>query len=256
MKLSNFVRLLLFACLFTSPASAQLDYEIAEGEIQKEVKENPWKGSAAAGLNGKTGNSQNLDINASINLARETDLTKTTVLATYFYAANDTSTVTDRVFAQARQERKLKNPKYSLFFQFGYEWDRFKNFDYRVALHSGLAYQVYKEDDGSLNLRFGAGASKEVGTPADDWLPELQFGGDWDRQVTDTLRLYANIYYFPNIEDFTDFRLNTNTGLEFVVDETRNINFRIFALNRYDSTPPAGNQQNDIDYGMAIVVGL
>ncbi len=178
------------------------------------------------------------------------------MLATYFYAANDTSTVTDRIFAQARQERKLKNPKYSLFFQFGYEWDRFKNFDYRVSLHSGLAYQVYKEDDGSLNLRLGAGASKEVGAPDDVWLPELQFGGDWDRQVTDTLRVYANVDYFPNVENFSDFRFNTNTGLEFVVDADRNINFRIFALNRYDSTPPAGNQQNDIDYGMAIVVGL
>jgi hypothetical protein len=102
----------------------------------------------------------------------------------------------------------------------------------------------------------GAGASKEVGLPGADWIPELQFGGDWDRQLTESLRLYTNVDYFPSLQDFADFRVNTNTGLEFVVDAARDINFRMFALNRYDSTPPPGNQQNDIDYGMAIVVGF
>ena len=251
-----FVRLLVFANLFVSMTHAQLDLDIGEGEILNKVESNPWKGSVAAGLNGKTGNSQNLDINATINLARENDISKTTLLASYFYAANDTSTVTDRAFGQSRQERKLQHQRLSLFFQTGYEWDRFKNFDYRIAMHSGLAYQIYKEDDHSLSLRMGAGASREVGAPSDDWIPELQFGGDWDRQVTDTLDVFVNVDYFPNMEDFSDFRLNTNAGLNFVVDAERNINFRIFALNRYDSTPPPGNQENDIDYGMAVVVGF
>lgn len=248
--------LILVANFGVSLAHGQLDFAIDEGEIVAEVDENPWKGSLSAGLNGKTGNSQNLDINATVNLARESDISKTTLLASYFYAANDTSTVTDRIFGQGRQERKLKNDRLSLFFQIGYEWDRFKNFDYRIALHSGLAYQVLKEEDRSLSVRMGAGASKEVGGIPGEWIPELQFGADWDRQLTDTLRVYVNMDYFPNLEDFTDYRLNTNTGLEFVVDDARNINFRMFALNRYDSTPPAGNQENDIDYGMAVVVGF
>ena len=248
--------LIIYSTLLVSSSHAQLDFELSEVDIQEEVATNPWEGSLGAGLNGKTGNSQNLDINASVNLARETDISKTALLSTYFYAANDTSTTTDRVFGQARQERKLNKECLSLFFQLGYEWDRFKNFDYRIALHSGLAYQVYKQDDGSFDLRMGAGASREVGAPGDEWIPELQFGSDWDRQVTDTVRVYLNLDYFPNIEDFADFRINTNTGLDFVVDAERNINFRMFALNRYDSTPQPENQQNDIDYGMAVVVGF
>jgi hypothetical protein len=98
--------------------------------------------------------------------------------------------------------------------------------------------------------------SKEVGSANEDWSPELQIGGDWDRKLTDTIKVFAKVDYYPNVSDFGDFRLNTNAGLDFLVDAPRNINFRMFALNRYDSTPPLGNNENDIDYGMALVVGF
>ena len=250
--------ILLIAILMLSlPATvnAQLDFGLGEGIIQDAV-ENPWTGSFAAGLNGKTGNSQTVDINSTLNLSRETDLTTTTILASYFYSTNDVATITNRFFGQGRQERKFSNPRWSLFYQAAYEWDEFKAFDYRIALHGGLGFEVYKFDDRFLKLRFGAGASREVGGTVDEWLPELQFGGDWERQLTDTLKLYANVDYYPNVEDFADYRLNVLSGLEFVIDAERNINFRMFAFNRYDSTPPTGNVENDLDYGLAIVVGF
>jgi hypothetical protein len=192
-------------------------------------------------------------------LARDTEVTNTTLLASYFYASNDISTVTDRIFAQGRRERKFTNrPKLSVFYQGAYEWDRFKNFDYRIALHGGLAYELYKLDDRFLKLRFGAGASREVGAPApgDDWLPELQFGSDWERNLFEWARLYSTIDLYPNVNDFGDYRLNTLGGVEFTLNERRDINFRIFAFNRYDSTPAAGNKKSDLDYGMALSVGF
>ncbi|MFK7769870.1 MAG: YdiY family protein [Mariniblastus sp.] len=248
-----FFSLILF-CIATT-AQAQLDFGLDEGVIE-DVVENPWTGSFAAGLNGKTGNSQTVDINSTLNLARETDFATTTLLASYFYSTNDIATITNRFFGQGRQERKLSNPRWSLYYQAGYEWDEFKAFDYRIALHGGLGFEVFKFDDRFLKLRLGAGASREVGGIVDEWNPELQFGGDWERQLTETLKLYANVDYFPNVEDFSDYRLNTIGGLEFLIDAERNINFRMFAFNRYDSTPPAGNVANDLDYGMAIVVGF
>ena len=249
--------LLLFSiCALVSTAQAQLDFDLAEGEIQEEVDSNPWTGSFAAGLNGKTGNSQNLDINMALNMARETDLTNTTFFFFYFYSTTQAATVTDRFFGQARRERKLGNPRWSIFYQVAYEWDRFKVFDYRIALHSGLAFEVFKLDDRFLKLRLGAGASREVGGTNNDWNPELQLGADWERQLTETLKLFATTDFYPNFEDFTDYRLNTNAGLEFVVDAERNINFRMFTFNRYDSTPEPGNVKNDVDYGMALVVGF
>jgi len=249
--------------------ASQVDYEFEEGVfsgevIEEQVIKSPWTGTFAAGLNGKTGNSENLDINATLNLARDTEFSNTTLLASYFYASNNIATVTDRVFTQARQERKFSNnPKLSVFAQAAYEWDRFKNFDYRIALHGGVGYEVYKLDDRFLKTRFGAGASREVGgeivngvLPDDDWIPELQFGADWERNLTDRVRLYATVDYYPNVSDFEDYRLNTLGGVEYTINEQRDINFRIFAFNRYDSTPAPGNVDNDLDYGAALSVGF
>lgn len=252
----------IFALLLTSSLAsnsfAQLDFGIAEGEIEEAVDESPWSGSFAAGLNGKTGNSENIDINVSLNVARETEVGKTALLANYFFSSNDVSTVTDRLFGQARHERTLANPRWSGFAQAQYEWDRFKTFDFRLGLHGGLTFEVFKQDDRFLKVRLGGGASREFGDDALDleWIPELQFGGDWERQVNENVKLFASTDYFPNVTDFADYRLVTNAGLEVVLDAVRDVNFRVFALHRYDSTPVAGDQETDLDYGMAISVGF
>jgi len=103
-------------------------------------------------------------------------------------------------------------------------------------LHTGLAFKVVDEELRKFKLRFGGGASREVGSVNDDWDPELQFGADWERKIFDNTRLYATVDYYPNVSAFSEFRLNTNAGLDFLVDASRNINFRIFAQNRYDNT--------------------
>lgn len=245
--------------IFAAPVSAQLDYDFDPGVIEEVVVEDVvpvWTGTVAAGLNGQTGNSQTTDVNVGVNLSRESERAVTTVLANYFYSENNIATVTDRAFAQFRQERKLANPKWTWYYQAGFEWDQFKAFDYRVSLHSGLAYLLYELDDRFLKLRFGGGASKEVGGPNEDWSPELQFGGDWERKLSEKTRLYATVDYFPNVSDFSDFRMNTNTGIDFLLDGEKNLNFRIFALSLFDSTPPPGNNRNDLSYGIALVVGF
>ena len=252
--------LLVFAVLinFAFSAQAQVETIIEEGELLELVDDSlpVWSGSFAAGFNGKTGNSQNLDVNFAVNATRESDFGTSIFIGNYFYASSDVITTTDRWFSQFRQEIKLPNPRWSWFNQIGVEIDRFKDYDYRISLHTGLSFKVIDEELHKLKLRFGGGASSEVGGASDAWSPELQFGADWERKVFDNTRIYATVDYFPNVSDFADYRINTNTGLDVLVDKRRNINFRIFAQNRYDSTPPAGNQESDLDYGAALVVGF
>lgn len=238
----------------TRSAVAQLEFALSPGDIVDEIA--AWDGSFSAGLNGKSGNSQNVDFNFVLDMTRETDASTSNLLANYFYSANAINTTTDRWFSQFRQERKFEDPRWSWFYQAAVEADRFKDFDYRIALHSGLAYKIFDEELRKLKVRMGAGASREVGSVNNEWSPELQFGADWERRLTETTRVYASVDYYPNVSDFSDYRLNTNTGLEFVIDAERKINFKIFAINRFDSTPPTGNQENDIDYGMALGFGF
>ena len=57
---------MLFAA---SDAQAQVETIVEEGDLVELVDEVPaWTGSFAAGFNGKTGNSQNLDVNFAVNV--------------------------------------------------------------------------------------------------------------------------------------------------------------------------------------------
>jgi len=118
-------------------ASAAQAPVIEEGEIVEAVDEPlGWTGSFAAGFNGKTGNSENLDVNFAVNVTRESDFASLNFIGNYFYASSDVTTTTDRWFSQFRQEIKLRDERWSWFNQAGVEIDRFKDFDYRIALHT------------------------------------------------------------------------------------------------------------------------
>ena len=253
------ISLIAVLATFTSVAQAQVETVLEEGELLEIVDEEvipAYTGSFAAGFNGKSGNSNNIDVNFAVNVTRESDLATSIFIANYFYASNDVLTTTDRWFSQFRQELKLPNPDWSWFNQVGVEIDRFKAYDYRISLHTGLSFKLIDEELRKLKFRFGGGTSSEIGGASEAFTPELQLGADWERKVFDNTRIYATADYFPNVSDFGDFRLNTNAGLDVLVDKARNINFRIFAQNRYDSTPPVGNQESDLDYGAALVVGF
>ncbi len=215
-----------------------------------------WDGSFAFGLNGTSGNSENVDINVSVDAKREDDVATTELFLTYFYSQNQIATTTDRVFVRGRQERKLKDPNFNWYYSGTYEWDRFQGFDYRVALHTGLGILLYEFDDRFLKSRVGAGASREFGGVMDDWIPELQFGVDWERHLTERTRLFATTELFPNIEDFSDYRVNTRTGFETVLDPEIGMSLRAFVFNRYISMPDPGFQSNDVDYGLSLAFGF
>ena len=217
MKITIVFLLSIFA--LTQTVSAQMDFALEGGVIEGEVVDKIWEGSLAAGLNGKTGNSVNTDINMNLNLTRKVELSTTKLQASYFYASNDVATTTDRFFGLGRYERNfVSRPRLSWFTQGTIEDDRFKSYDYLLGLHTGAVFKVWEGDDGFFKLRAGGGASRQVGGINDDWVPELQFGGDFEKQVTDRTKIYASADFFPNVEDFTDYRLITNAGLEFVID--------------------------------------
>lgn len=215
-----------------------------------------WDGSFAFGLNGKTGNSEALNINLELAMNREDDRRITDLVLNYFYGRDEISTNVDRLFSQARQERKLANENLSWYYSIAYDKDRFRDFDYRISLHSGLGALLYELADRSMRTRLGAGASREFGGPMDDWVPELQLGLDWERHLTKRTRLYANIDFFPNVEEFSDYRLNVRTGLETLLDEELDMRLRAFVFDRYDSKPGVGFNGNDLDYGLALVFGF
>lgn len=211
-----------------------------------------WDGSVGFGLNGTGGNSQNLDINLSIDTARETDAGVTELLFNYFYSESNLITSTDRIFSKARHEHKLANPNLNWYYSSTWEWDRFSGYDFRLAFHTGAGCLIFKDEIRSLKTRMGVGTSREFGGYQDDWPLELQWGLDWERKLGKRVRLFATNDYYPQVENFGRFRVNTRGGFDTVLNTKYGLSLQTFVLNRYNSTPDPGYQGNDIDYGVSL----
>ncbi|MGC6448450.1 MAG: DUF481 domain-containing protein, partial [Rubripirellula sp.] len=113
-------------------------------------------------------------------------------------------------------------------------------------------YYWIRNDDASLVTRFGAGASREIGAPNDDWIPEAVFGLESDRKWSERYSTKQKIEYFPAWEDFSNFRLVADWSWEASLDEADKLRLKLSVNNRYDSTPQ-GARRNDLYYSLLLL---
>lgn len=206
-----------------------------------------WTGTAEAGITGADGNSQNVKLRAALNPRYSNGPHFLKIDLLYLYASAESLLVQNRFLGQSRYERQLKDTPWSWFVSGEVEVDEFKAFDLRVAGHTGLAYTWIKDDATLFKTRFGAGGSREIGGPSNEFKPELILGMDYERKLTDRLKFAANLDVFPNVTDFSDYRAEGRLALDLLIDPTYNLSLRMGLLDRYDSTPE-GRRANDIEY--------
>jgi putative salt-induced outer membrane protein YdiY len=211
-----------------------------------------WDSHAEIGLNGSDGNADTLAIQTGFELKRKSDAHVLAIDVDYRLASSRNKTIEENGRFNIDYDRFLKNPACSAFGKFGLEWDRFKAFDLRLNLNGGIGYHWIRQDDRSLVLRFGAGGSREIGAPDDDWIPEGVCGIDAERQITERQKLRARVDYFPAWSNFGDYRLVSDLAWEVLLDGTNNLSLKLAASDRYDSTPQ-GAKPNDIYYSVLVL---
>ena len=211
-----------------------------------------WSNSAELGLNGSAGNAESMSFQTGARLERKTDFSKLNLRLTHNQTnANGIETQNNTLFF-GDFERFLGESRWNLFLKQGLEYDEFKNFDLRYFLNSGLGYAVIKSDDLNWTVRFGAGASREFGSPDNRWVPEALFGTDYEHQLNKRHKVIAKIDYYPEWGDFDNFRLISDIAWEYLLDEEGNLSLKLGANDRYDSTPN-GAKPNDVNYSALLL---
>ncbi len=211
-----------------------------------------WDTSFELGINGATGNSETFSIKTGANVKRETEYRVYEIDATYARTAADGTTTQDIFNFDAKADFKFGDSPLSLFFTDNLVHDRLREFDWRIVINSGLGYRFIDTDTTTAKARFGAGVSREIGGVDDEWKPESVFGMDYERQLTKKQKLAATVDYFPEWEDFSNYRLKSKFGWELLLDKDPDLSLKIEVIDRYDSTPN-GNKPNDINYSILLL---
>ena len=206
-----------------------------------------WKFGAELGLNGSEGNAQAFSILAGANGKRETE--GNVFEGSLKYGKTQSQGIETQHFALVNSRWDWKfTPGWLLYNKNTFEYDEFKAFDVRLAFSGGFGqHLIVKTETKTLTGRFGAGTSREIGGPDNRWIPEANFGVDFERQLTARQKVKLTSDYYPSWENYHDFRLVTDAFWEIQLDETVNLSLKLGMISRYDSTPN-GLKSNDIDY--------
>lgn len=212
-----------------------------------------WENHAELGIDGSNGNAETFALQTGIEMKRKTDTYTLALDFDYRKATTSELTTEDNGRFNADYDRLFDNSPWAAFGKFGMEWDKFKAFDLRLNVNGGLGYHFIRTDDTELVTRFGAGASKEIGAPDDDWKAEAVFGLEGERQLNRYNKMKAKVEYFPEWSDFANYRLVTDLAWEILLDDSDNLSLKLALTDRYDSTPQ-GAKANDVYYSMLLLV--
>ncbi len=116
--------------------------------------------------------------------------------------------------------------------------------DYRAILTPGLGAYLVKNDKRTLTLEAGPSyVWEKVDGLSDDYLA-LRFAQRYTCQATETAKLVQSLEYIPEIVDFDNYLLTAEVGVEVAMNER--LNLRVVLQDKYDSTPAAGADKNDL----------
>lgn len=133
-------------------------------------------------------------------------------------------------------------------------YDDVADVDYRATLGPGLGVYLLKSEKRELTLEAGpAYVWEEVGGASDDYLA-LRFAERYVCQALENAKLVQSLEYLPEAEDFDNYLLVGEVGVEAAMSE--HLNLRVVLQDKYDNTPAAGKDRNDISLIAGVGISL
>lgn len=134
-----------------------------------------------------------------------------------------------------------------------YEYDQFREWDYRVTADTSVGYQLLDSRALGLTGRFGGGVLGESYPTEDRYRPEGLLGMDAFLRFDGGQRITASVLYLPSLFDDEDYRLLTSAVWQMRISKADGLSLRIGVENEYESRPTDGGPLNDLRYYGALV---
>ncbi|HKA06877.1 MAG TPA: DUF481 domain-containing protein [Gemmataceae bacterium] len=225
-----------------------------DGKVMSALDKTPseWTGGLELGLSGAEGNDRILKLRTGLDVQYDTADDFMVANLLYILTRVDNGIVEQKGFALVRNELPVDDA-WAWYVQGQLEYDESRNIDFRTAGHNGFSMTVFRTGNSLMKVRAGAGAAYETGKPVNDWVAEGQAGGDIEYSLTARSKFCAAVDYYPDLQDFSHYRVRARAWLDLLIDPDLNAYLRLGVFNRYDSNP-LGSLRNDLDYYMSLLI--
>jgi len=201
-----------------------------------------WESSANAGLSYTSGNSDTLLVTAGLDTKRKGERDEWAFGAKGAYGKND-GTSNNELAAGYGQYNYLFTERFYGYARVDALYDGIADIDYQVNLSPGVGYYFIKNDRTTLAGEFGPGYMwVKKGGVADDYAT-LRFTERFEQKLGDKARLWQSLTYLPQIDDWGNYTLAAEIGIEAPI--VKDLSLRLVATDLFNSRPAPGKKEND-----------
>lgn len=224
-----------------------------------------WAGEGSLSAGVTTGNTETTDVGLGVDLARETQIWKTSLEAIADFGETDGVETKNRIFLAGQLDRQINDRLYG-FGRTSYEIDEFSGFDSRLFVGGGLGYEILTGDRATWSVEGGPGIKiDEVGTI-------VTTDANGDPQITPATTeesfsvIGASNYAFQFSENVG---LTNDTDVLYAEESTQLLNTlaltasltealsaRISFDVRHDTNPPTGFESTDTASRVSLVYAI
>ena len=123
---------------------------------------------------------------------------------------------------------------------------------YRVTLSPGVGYYFIKNKTADLCFEVGPGYILENVGGDHDQYAILRVGEKFHYALSDRARLWQTAEWLPELEDFNNYIINFEIGIEADLTADKKFTLRTYVQDTYDNIPAPGHKCNDIKWVTAV----
>jgi putative salt-induced outer membrane protein YdiY len=208
-----------------------------------------WETTAAAGLTLTRGNSDTLSAVANLLSQKKWEQNELRFGADATYGENDDQKNAESIHGFGQYNRLFTERAYG-YARIDALHDAVADVEYRLTLSPGVGYYFIKNERTSLSGEVGPGVVFEKQGSDETTYLTIRFAERFEHKLNDRVRIWQSLEWLPQVDDFDNWILNAEIGLETQL--TEKLSLRVFALDTYDNQPAAGREENDLKLVTAV----
>jgi len=245
-------RLMCGLLMLAAVSSAETLEEAVDGYVRAaEGAEKPWKVTGSLGITLTSGNSDTLTILVGGEGVKEFDPWKLILKVAAIYAESDSVETANEEIFKERLERALSEKAW-LFQEFMLEHDELEDLSYRLQFTLGYKRLLVKKDKFTLYGEAGGGVLYEKFRTTTETEGIAQLGINFEWQLTEQLLFTQVFTVYPSLSDGGEYRFVSESVFTTPIGKKLDLRFAI--IDKFDSNPPAGVKENDLQVTLAIVI--
>lgn len=205
-----------------------------------------WNVGFELGASATRGNSETTDLRVGVNARRETEARRIELSARYYGATSEDETTDNEFVALGRHDWLIADSPWFYFARAAYDFDQFEDWRHRITSHGGVGYTWEPMAELTVTPRAGVGFAKEFGDEADELRPEALAGGELTWSPTETQRVEASTFVYPDLEEFGESRITSSIAWSIDLPDLEGLGLKLGLENEYESETEGDEQHNDL----------